>query len=174
MKIKRKAFTITEIVVATGIFSAVFIALYFLTTSSRTETAKSINYLRALQLAQETVDWINSTPFNKVTKSNLAFLEGSLVDPGTGNSVKIPVGNNAKSTGSPTYPKEYSKCYFYRTIKIDDLSSSPVSRFLKKITVGIYWNEGRAPKKIEAVSGEPDRMRKLILSTLIFNEKEYY
>lgn len=175
-QIDKRAFTIAEITVATAVLILMFASLMLVNTSSRAETSQSINYLRALQLAQEAIDWINSAPFSEVTESRISFLEGSLVDPSSGNSIKMPVGENAKnSIDSPQYPDDYSKCYFYRTIQIEDLKDEvPNGRFLKKVTVGIYWNEGKVPKKIESTSNEPDRMRKLMLSTIIFNEKEYY
>ena len=176
MKFKnKKGYSLAEVVIATVIFAGIFTGLILLTTSSRTETSKSINYLRALQLAQEAIEIINSSPFEKVTDSNLSFLSGSLIDPATNKSVKILAGNNAKNTISEfNYPDDYTKCYYYRTIKINDLSSIPNNRFLKKITVGVYWNEGKIPNKLESTSGEPDRMRKLELSTIVFDEKAYY
>lgn len=171
----KKGFTIAEIVIATVIFVVVFTGIFYMSTSTRAETSKSINYLRALELAQEAVDWINAAPFADVNETNLAILSGSLVDSSNGNSIKIPSGDNAKKSIDETkYPKDYSKCYYYRTIKIDNINGMPNNRFLKKITVGIYWNEGKEPKRIETGSGEPDRMRKLFLSTVIFDNKAYY
>ena len=171
----RKAFSLTEIIVATVVFVAIFTALGLLTSSTRTDTSKSINYLRALQLAQEAIDWVNSAPFSEVTDNNIAFLRGSLVDSSTSKSVKINIGSNGKSSIEKAfYPEDYSKCFYYRTVEIDDLKGIKNNRFLKKITVGVYWNEGKMPKNIETASKEPDRMRKLFLSTIIFNEKEYY
>ena len=174
--INKKAFTITEIVVATVVFVGLFTTLSLLLNTSRTETSKSINYMRAMQLAQETIDWVNSTPYEKVDNNTLSILNGSLVDSYTHNSVAIPVGENANNTVTdPQYPDDYSKCYYYRTVKVDNLDSVPNGRFLKKVTVSVYWNESKVPKSlVSASSGEPDRMRKIILSTLIFNEKEYY
>lgn len=172
----RKAFTVTEIVVASSIFIVIFFALSLLTTTSRTETSKSINYLRALELAQEAVDWVNAAPFDQVNDNNLELLRGSLVSASDNQSVKIPVGNNASSGGvqEPHYPNDYNRCYYYRTVEIEPLNGVPNNRFLKKIVIKIFWNEGKAPNQLEPASGEPDRMNKLILSTIIFNEKEYY
>lgn len=172
----KKAFTVTETVVATCIFVAIFYALSLLTTTSRTETSKSINYLRASELAQEAVDWVNAAPFEEITSTNLEHLRGSLVSASDNKSVKIPVGKNANAGGvqEPHYPDDYNKCFYYRTVDIEDLNGVPNSRFLKKIVIKIFWNEGRAPSQLEPASGEPDRMNKLILSTVIFNEKEYY
>ena len=171
----KKGFTVTEIVIATVIFVGLFTALFLLLNTSRTETSKSINYMRAMQLAQETIDWVNSTPFEDVIDHKLSILNGSLVDSYYKKSVPIPIGENANSTvTNPEYPEDYSKCYYYRKIKIDNLDSLPNGRFLKKITVTIYWNESKVPQKIDTTNGEPDRMRKITLSTIIFNEKEYY
>ena len=172
---KNKGFTITEITIATVIFVSLFMTLFLLLNSSRSETSKSINYMRAMQLAQETIDWINSTPFEDVTDNKLSILNGSLVDSYSNKSVPIPIGENANNTVSdPEYPADYTKCYYYRKLNIDNLDSAPNGRFLKKVTVTVYWNESKVPKKIDTGSGEPDRMRKITLSTIIFNEKEYY
>ena len=169
----KKAFTVTEIIVATCIFVAIFFSLMLLTTSSRKETSKSINYLRALELAQEAVDWVNAVPFDQVTDTNLAaHLSGSLV------SLPIPVGKNANNTNAqkPCYPKEYGKCYYFRTVKIENLNGIANNKYMKKINIGIFWNENKVPTNVETTlpSGEPDRMRKLTLSTIIFNDKESY
>lgn len=175
IKVYKKGFTMTEIVIACIVMAVLFASLSWMTTSSRTESSKSINYLRALELAQEAVDWVNSTPYAEVTETNMAYLKGSLVDPSTGASIKMLVGANAKSSVTETnYPADYSKCYYYRTVTIDNLDSVPHGRFLKKITIGIYWNEGKPPTHIETTSGEPDRMRKLFMSTIIFDDKAYY
>lgn len=177
-KNNRKAFTISEIVVATAVFVVLFSSIAWMSTSSRADSSKSINYLRALELAQEGIDWVNSTPFSEVNESNLAILQGSLVqvdDSGKYVSIKMPVAENAKGSVSETkYPDDYCKCFFYRTVKIENLNSTPNGRFLKKITIGIYWNEGKTPKTLETTSGEPDRMRKLYMSTTIFDDKAYY
>ncbi|MBP5470960.1 MAG: hypothetical protein J6Z11_17155 [Candidatus Riflebacteria bacterium] len=143
-----------------------------LLSSSRTETSKSTNYLRALELAQEAIDWINSAPFKEVTDDNLQLLKGNLVNG------KIATGNNAKnSITEPKYPDTYSNAYYYRTIKIepDTEFNANVRRFLKKVTVEVYWNEGTAPNNLEATNnGVPLRTRKLMLSTIIFNDEAYY
>ena len=173
MKINKnkKAFTLTEIVVATIVFITVFISLSLLTSASRTETSKSINYLRALELAQEAIDWVDNLPFSEVNEDKLRFLEGSLIDSATNNSVTLTPGSNGKNTvNGVKYPDDYTKCYYYRTFEIIDLPS----RFIKKVKIGVYWNEGKMPSKIETVSGEPDRMKKLFLSTIVFDEKAYY
>ncbi len=127
-------------------------------------------------MAQEAIDWVNSAPFEEVTEQNIALLSGSLMDSSTSKSVVIPTAPNGNgSIEKPTYPDDYSKCFYYRTVEIEKLDGIPNNRFLKKVTVGVYWNEGKTPKNIEnAFSKEPERMRKLFLSTLIFNEKEYY
>ena len=52
-KNNRKGFTITEIIIATAVFVVLFSAIMWMSTSSRAESSKSINYLRALELAQE-------------------------------------------------------------------------------------------------------------------------
>ncbi len=172
IKYKKKAFTVTEIVLATAIFTAAFIAIIMLLSSSRTETTKSRNYLRALELAQEAIDWVNSVPFKEVKDENLELLRGNLVNG------QIATNNNAQnSIAEPKYPDEYSNAFFYRTVTIDDddVFNGDIKRFLKKITVGVYWNEGTVPKNLETTeNGVPNRTRKLELSTIIFNDEAYY
>ena len=171
-KFKKKAFTVTEIIIATAIFTAAFIALITLLSSSKKETSKSTNYLRALELAQEAIDWVNSTPFKEVKDENLELLRGNLVNG------KIATGDNAKnSITDAKYPDDYSSAFFYRTVTIDPDTefNEEVRRFLKKVTVGVYWNEGTAPKNLETTeNGVPIRTRKIMLSTIIFNDKAYY
>ena len=171
-RFKKKAFTVTEIVIATIIFIEAFVAIIMLLSSSRTETSKSRNYLRALELAQEAIDWVNSAPFKDVKDENLELLRGNLVNG------KIVTGNNAKnSITESNYPEDYSNAFFYRTVTIepDTEFNADVKRFLKKVTVGVYWNEGTTPKNLETTeNGVPLRTRKLMLSTIIFNDEAYY
>lgn len=164
---KKKGFTITEIVIAAAVFLSIFAALMLLNKSSRTDTSKSINYLRAMELAQEAIDFINSTPFSEATKDNFDFLSG-LVS-------KVQLGQNGGARTEYSYPEDYAKCYYYRDITIDDISSIPNNKYLKKISVEVSWNEGKVPNQIEAIGGgKPDRMRRVVLSTVLFNDKESY
>jgi len=171
-----RGFSLVEVVVAFAIGLVCFGGLIFFATSTRTETSKAENYLRALQIAQETIELIQSTPFEELTPAKLQMFEGSLVNPATGKSVTLPVHPTAAwQPADKTYSDQYTKSYFYRKIKMKPVESGiPNSRFLKQIIVEVFWNEGKTPDKIEAIGGDPDRMRKLSLPAVVFDEREPY
>ncbi len=172
----RKGFSFVEIVVATGVGLVFFGGLIYFASTTRVETSKAENYLRALQIAQETIELIQAMPLSDTSGSNVQIFEGSLVDPGTGMSVKIPFNNSSGwQPFTRTYPSEYSKSWFYRKVRIAPAPAGiPNARFIRKLTVDVFWNENKVPERIETIGAEPDRMRKLSLSTLIFDESEIY
>ncbi len=172
----QRGFSLVEVVVAFAISLVCFGGLIYFATSTRTETSKAENYLRALQIAQETIELIQSTPAEELTPAKLQMFEGSLVNPASGKSVTLPVHPSAAwQPTDKTYPDQYTKAYFYRKIKLKPVESGiPNSRFLKQVTVEVFWNEGKTPDKIEAIGGDPDRMRKLSLPAVIFDEREPY
>ncbi len=172
----RRAFSFVEIIVAMSVSIMFFGGLIYFASTTRTQTSKAGNYLKALQIAQETIELIQSTPQSELTQSKLQMFDGSLINPQTGGSVKIPVnGGSAWQPATKAYPDQYTNAYFYRKVKIEPVTGTANARFVRKVSVDIYWNEGRVPDKIDAIgSAEPDRMRKLSLATLIFDESEHY
>ena len=172
---QRRAFSFVEIIVALSVSIVFFGGLIYFASSTRVETSKAGNYLRALQIAQETIELIQSTPQSELTPATLQMFEGSLIHAATGNSVKIPM--HASSVWQPAtknYPEQYNNAWFYRKIRFETVSSGPGARFLRKVAVDVYWNEGKTPDKIDSIGAEPDRMRKLSLATLLFDESEPY
>jgi len=173
---KTHAFSFVEIIVAFAVSAVIFGGLIFFATTTRKETSKAENYLRALQIAQETIELAQSTPIEELTQSKMQIFEGSLVNPQTGKSVSLPF--NTASAWKPKngmYPEQYNKAYYYRKVKIEPVESShPNARFMRKVIVEIFWNEGKIPEKIDSIGNDPDRMRKLSLAALVFDEREYY
>jgi type II secretory pathway pseudopilin PulG len=171
----KRAFSFVEIIVALTVSIVFFGGLIYFASSTRVETSKAGNYLRALQLAQETIELIQSAPHSDLTQARLQLFDGSIINAHTGNSIKIPV-HSASSWQPATkkYPEQYNNAWFYRKVRIEPAGSTSTSRFLRKISVDIYWNEGKKPDKIDSIGAEPDRMRKLSLATLIFDESEHY
>jgi len=169
-------FSFIEIIVATGVGLVFFGGLIYFASTTRVETSKAENYLRALQIAQETIELVQAMPVSEVTDSRVQIFEGSLVDPGTHQSVKIPFHSSSGwQPQTKTYPAEYCKAWFYRKIHIVPVSAGiPNARFMRKLTVDVFWNENKTPERIESIGAEPDRMRKLSLSTLLFDESEVY
>lgn len=172
----KKGFSFVEIIIALFV-SIIFLGgLIYFASTTRVETSKAGNYLRALQIAQETIELIQSVPVKELSQSKIQLFEGSLVDPDSRKSVQLPF--HADSVWQPqtkTYPEQYTNAWFYRKIKLEPVENSfPNSRFMQKIVVEVYWNEGKAPDKIESIGDEPDRMRKLALATIVFDEGEVY
>lgn len=169
--LKRKAFSFVEIIVALTISIIFFAGVIYFASTTRVQTSKAVNYLRALQIAQETIELIQSMPSSGLSPAKLQVFEGSLIDPATGRSVKIPMHSGSSwQPGIKTYPEQYDNAYFYRKVKIEPAGS----RFLRKVSVDVYWNEAKKPDRIDAIGSEPDRMRKLSLATIIFDESEHY
>jgi type II secretory pathway pseudopilin PulG len=173
---RRQGFSFVEIIVGFAIAVVFFSGLLFFATSTRSETSKAERYLRALQIAQETIELVQATPFEKVVGGQLQIFEGSLVDPQTGRSAVLPVHPDAPwQPATRGYSDQYTKAYFYRRVRVDPVDPAlPNARFLRKVTVEVFWNENKVPAHIEAVGGIPDRMRKLVLTTTIFDEREWY
>ncbi|HAE39000.1 MAG TPA: hypothetical protein DCG57_10235 [Candidatus Riflebacteria bacterium] len=170
-----RGMSFVEVLLAVIIASLLFSSIIWFVSSTRVATGKSTNYLRALQLAQETIDWVHALEFSNLTEDKLSLLEGSLVDSQTGHSVVLAKSNVTGKESVLAYPDDYCKSYFYRRIVLEKLSSvKSGSRLLKKVSVHIYWNEGQKPAQVDSLSAEPDRMRQITLSTLLFDERGYY
>lgn len=172
----RRAFSFVEIIIAFTVAAVFFGGILHFITATRSETSKAERYLRALQIAQETIELAQSTPFEELTGSKMQVFEGSLVNPQTKRSVNLPF--HADSPWQPQtkgYSDQYTKAYYYRKVKVDQVDpSTPNARFLRMVTVEVYWNENQVPASLETVAGTPDRMRKLALSAIVFDEKEWY
>lgn len=164
-----------EVLLATVIASLLFSSIIWFVSMTRVAAGKSTSYLRALQLAQETIDWVHALEFSDVSADKLSLLEGSLVDSQTGRSVVFSRDTVAGKKMVLAYPDDYGKAYFYRRIVLEQQNGvKPACRLLKKVSVYIYWNEGQKPAQLDSLSEEPDRMRKITLSTLLLDERGYY
>ncbi|HNW36147.1 MAG TPA: prepilin-type N-terminal cleavage/methylation domain-containing protein [Candidatus Ozemobacteraceae bacterium] len=165
-----RGFTFMEILVAVTVFASVSGALLGLMRETTADTGKAIYYLRALELGQETIDWMVSAPLDAARRKALEGMGGSIVDAGSGKGAAIPVGSSRDwpvALRELTYPDAYGQAYFYRTLQIEPVSGRPN---LFEVNVEISWNEGAPPAVIESPGGNPDRMRKIVLSTLVYDE----
>jgi len=173
---RSRGVSLVEITVAILIAAVISVPVLMLMTTSREETCKAVNYLRALEIAHETIEWINATPLNATTISELLNSEGSLIIANGANldTVPYPVGNNAKwvDLKSIKYPEQYAKAYFFRKIEIEPVSEASVDYrdYLYKVVVTIFWNEGKVPPNLK----DGDRQKKVVLSTLIADERRGY
>ena len=173
---KGAGFSFIEIIIALTVSIVFFGGIIYFASTTRLQTSKAGNYLRALQIAQETIELVQSTPIEDIMQNKMQLFEGSLVNPQTGKSVNIPFHKSSVwQPQTKTYPEQYDNAYFYRKIKVEPLGTDIANaRFMRKVAVIVYWNEGKVPDKIESIGVEPDRMRKLSLATIIFDDSEHY
>jgi len=171
----RGGFGFVEIAVAAVVIGVCAVPILWLVSSSRVETSKAINYLRAMELANETIEWATIIPFTDKNGNDLSRLSSGYTESLFENRL-IRVGNNPAFAQVPlandiTYSDQYDAAYFYREVKITDVPEMSLRGFLKKVTVTISWNEGKTPPPNHLVNPS-ERMRKLTLSTLIFNDRK--
>jgi len=158
--------------VAILVAAVLAVPLFYLVTSTRTDTSKAINYLRAMELANEAIEWANVIPFHKIKE--LEGTGGSLVEDLGGNfvPVKLAVVNNGMWAGlAPQiqYSDQYPTAFFHREIIVGSITQSvPWRDAMAKVTVTVSWNEGKKPDILDST----DRMRKITLYALIFNDRK--
>lgn len=175
---KKQAFGLIEVIIALFIIVCAGIPILKMVFQTQTETSSSVNYLRAMELADEVIEWANAAKFKDVDK--LTNLSGSMVvvDGSSHDMVKINTSGtnneNWKNSGffeeNLKYSDKYCSAFFYRDIKVEPVTSSSnnfESNLLKKVTVKIKWSEGRMPSNINADS---ERNREIQLSVLVIND----
>jgi hypothetical protein len=177
-----RGFSFVEILMAVVAVTVMGVPIMWLLSSSRVETSRAINYLRALEIGYETIEWIqtlsvHSPDFGTFPQSESRSLSGGSL----GEMVAYDVGQNPKwqamMAKTISYPEQYYPPYFYREIQIEDAVSlqeknanNTHASFLKRVVVTVSWNEGKVPVKID----RPERMRKIVLATLILDDSRGY
>ncbi|OQA05517.1 MAG: hypothetical protein BWY66_02439 [bacterium ADurb.Bin374] len=175
----RKGFGFVEIIVATLIAAVCSIPIIMMVSSSRSETSKAINYLRAMELANEALEWAMIATDTANLDTNLSGCGGSLiVDVGGGT-----LGPADVDTIDPLNPKwdadgiisrdigysdQYNTAYFLRSISVVPVTSGMGAGYMSEVRVEVKWNEGRAPTNLMDPAG--DRMRKITLTTLVTHD----
>ena len=173
---KKKAFGLVEVIIALLVIVSAGIPILKMVFHTRTETSSSVNYLRAMELADEVIEWANASKFKDVDK--LSELSGSITESSTNKMKNINTAEisneNWKNSGffskNIKYPNKYSNAYYYRDIKVEPVTNSYntfESNLLKKVTVKIKWSEGRVPSNLELDS---ERNREIQLSVLVIND----
>ena len=172
-----RGFTFAEIVVAVAIVTIVAVPVYYLLTNTKVGTAKAINYLRAMELANEVIEWANITPYEKLWDGiKSPFAQGysdSLVVAGTtpkATAIQVSANTGWKDLATKLeYSEQYNSAFFYRKVEIKPVAGVPYQGYLLEVTVTVSWNEGKAP----AIITDPaDRMRKITLSCLLMHERK--
>ena len=178
LKSCKSALSFPEIVVAIFVFSVLATPLYMLLSNTKTDTAKAIHFFRAMELAQEAIEWAQITTVDKDYKKKIENYSGSIVvedgksfKPARINTQSNKLyGNQLLTSNEVEYSSQYLPPFFFRTIEVKDLSSSSIAgNFLKKVVVTVYWNDGKKAKNLHVPDG---REKKVVLETLIFDGKK--
>lgn len=177
---KRIAMTFAEIMVAVAIVAGAAFPIYYLTNSSRKETTRAINYLRAVELANEVLEWASVSKYEELTEANMAAFTGLMTNV-AGDSISsivlpttIPSNDIWKNDNllvdSLFYSEQYAHLYFYRDVKVEEVADVDYIKpnMVKKVSVTVSWSEANRPQNLNNPS---DRNRKLTLSVLILNDK---
>lgn len=179
---KTNGFSFVEVLIAILIVTACAVPIVYMVTSSRTDTSKAINYLRAVELANEAIEWAQASKFENLTNQYFSGVFGSLVNvSGTGlTPEKILTGipsnqvwkNDNLMADKLSYSEQYNRAFFWREIDIKNISSAASdfnNGMIKKVTVTIKWNEGKKPVITNNI-----RMRQVQMSVLVLNDQNLY
>ena len=178
LKLSRRAMGFVEVLIAVLVVSACAVPVIYMVTSSRTDTSKAIHYLRAVELANEVIEWASVAEFSQIDESTLSAFCGSMVEEsGTLAPVKVAVGSpshpNWNKDGlmaeSLQYSEQYNNAWFFREVEVSEVNDSYLlSGLLKKVTVRVKWSEAHRPANINLPD---DRNRQVELSVLLLNDK---
>ncbi|GAB1355508.1 hypothetical protein MASR1M12_42520 [Erysipelotrichia bacterium] len=175
----RRAMGFVEVLIAVLVVAACAVPVVYMVTSSRTETSKAIHYLRAVELANEVIEWASVTEFSQLDNNAFSSVRGPLVEEdGAGFApMKVllaapahPVWNKDGLMASVLqYSEQYNNAWFFREVEISDVSSGYLQNdMLKKVTVRVKWSEAHRPANPNLPH---DRNRQVEMSVLLLNDK---
>ena len=168
-----------EVLIAVLVVSACAVPVIYMVTSSRTDTSKAIHYLRAVELANEVIEWASLAEFSQIDDSTFSAFCGSMVEESGGGltPVKLAVSptthpvwsKDALMAGALQYSEQYNNAWFFREVEISEVNDSYLQPgLLKKVTVRVKWSEAHRPANINL---SDDRNRQVELSVLLLNDK---
>ncbi|MBU1107454.1 MAG: hypothetical protein KKB51_12360 [Candidatus Riflebacteria bacterium] len=174
---KTQGISFVEVMIAVLIVAVSAVPIFYMVTSSRTDTSKAINYLRAVELANEVIEWAQAVKFDDLNVITFGGVSGTIDDDSTvpvlPGPVRVVPPENTNWLGVPfvatdlMYSKQYSNAFFYREIEFEDVISPDFNDgMMKKMTVRVKWNEGVAPTSLYS----SDRDRQVELSVLMLND----
>jgi len=179
---KRAGFGFVEIIIAVSVIAACAVPVFYMVNTTRTDTTKAINYLRAMELANEVIEWASASIVEAPDGSlpplsvRLSALNTSLINDMSGGliPVEVPVEppDNPEWAGFTlnrlSYSEQYNNAFFYREVTVEPVNRSYFeSDLLQKVTVTVKWAEGRRPASLNLPG---DRDRQIELSFLVLNE----
>ncbi len=174
----RPGISFVEVLVAVLIVAVSAVPVVYMVTSSRTDTSKAINYLRAVELANETIEWAQAMRFEDLGGVAFTTFVGTLADDTTGAITPMPVGIATPNrpdwaqgyfvTDDLKYSEQYGNAFFFREVEFEDVSGTLNFNegMMKKMTVRIKWNEASLPSSVHS----SDRDRQVELSVLLLND----
>lgn len=174
----RSGIGFVEVLVAVLIAAVSAVPVVYMVSSSRTDTSKAINYLRAVELANEVIEWAQGVDFEDLDSITFSTYVGTLADDSTGAITPMPL--NAAAPANPNwssgnfapenlkYSEQYGNAFFFREVEFEDVPGSInfSDGMLKKMTVRVKWNEGSAPSSVYS----SERDRQVELSVLLLND----
>lgn len=174
----RSGIGFVEIVIAVLVVTASAIPVIYMVTSSRTDTTKAINYLRAMELANEVIEWASATEFSQLDPARFSGFTRSLVELDSGGLRSGAVGvavpehpvwkNDNLMASGLNYSEQYLNAYFFREVRIENVNESYLKPdLLKKLVVTVKWSEANPPAN---PNSDEDRNRQVELSVLILND----
>lgn len=175
---RKEGLSFAEVIISVFVAMVLSIPILLLMTSTRTHTGKAINYLRAIELAHESIEWVHASILNPDTIEKFTGNSGSLVtsDAGGFKSATIPLEANPKWEGNVirelAYHDQYTKCFFYRKVEVKPATGFPLDYLshLFQVDVTVSWNESKYPDDPQS----EERMHKVVFSTLVCDEKREY
>ncbi len=167
---RRKGFSLPEIVVAVAAFAILAFPLYRSMQMVQTDTRKNIDYLRAMELASEAVEYVRLLPVDKDLERKAEGFSGSILVENADSSftaARLMTGDNPRYPGlasSPQYSEQYDSACFYRIVEVSPLTGARHAKLLRKVIVTVYWNNDGPVKNLHDVN---NRTRKVVLATLL-------
>jgi len=174
----RLGISFVEVLIAVLIAAVSAVPVVYMVTSSRTDTSKAINYLRAVELANETIEWAQAMRFEELDGVAFSTFVGTLADDTSGTIMPMPVGIATPKrpewaqgyfvTGDLKYSEQYGNAFFYREVEFEDVPGTLNFNegMMKKMTVRIKWNEASLPSSLHS----SERDRQVELSVLLLND----
>lgn len=165
----KRGLSFAEIVVAVVVFAIMALPIYVSMTGVRSDTVRSISYLRAVELANEAIEYVKLLPIDKDFKMKAQGLSGSLViEKPDFAAAPVMAGENSYYrdilADNVSYSEQYNPSFFYRTIEVHDLAGTDYANLLKKVIVTIYWDDDRPVKNIHDLDS---KSRKVVLACLV-------
>jgi hypothetical protein len=174
----RQGIGFVEVLVAVLVVAASAVPVVYMVTSSRTDTSKAINYLRAVELANEVIEWAQSVKFEDLNDITFSSSVGTLVEDSSGALLPGFVGavppENQNWTSANfamtnfKYSEQYGNAFFWREVEFEDINGATYFNdgMIKRMTVRVKWNEGEPP----ASHYTSERDRQVELSVLLLND----